>query len=99
MAEPERALRLPGVTRGEPIHLDFEGQEIPAYLGETVAAALLAAGVRDLRLAGAGDARGLFCGMGICFECRMVIDGRPEQRACMTPVAAGMRVARGTPAP
>ena len=44
------------------------------------------------RTARLGDARGLFCGMGTCFDCLVTIDGRPGQRACITPVENGMRV-------
>ncbi|MCZ6627823.1 MAG: (2Fe-2S)-binding protein [SAR324 cluster bacterium] len=83
-----------GVERGAALHFQFEGKRIPAYQGETVAAALLAAGIRGLRRAEGGP-RGLFCGMGICFECRMTIDGRANIRACMTPVRDGMRAGRG----
>jgi hypothetical protein len=100
MDGPHTDLRLAdGVTRGAPFRFSFEGRELPAFPGETVAAALLAAGVRALRHGeGGGAGRGLFCGMGACFECRMVIDGLPNRRACMTPAAPGMRVARN-PAP
>ena len=82
-----------GVRRGPPLQFYFEGLEIGAYQGETVAGALLAAGIRTLRHAEiGGDPRGLFCGMGVCFECRMMIDGQPNVRACMTPVRQGMHV-------
>jgi predicted molibdopterin-dependent oxidoreductase YjgC len=87
------AVRLSeGVTRGEPIAFRFEEREMPAYPGETVAGALLAAGVRTFRQSVGGQPRGYYCGMGVCFECRVRIDGRANQRACMTPVRAGMHV-------
>jgi predicted molibdopterin-dependent oxidoreductase YjgC len=71
----------------------FDGQEILACEGETIAAALLAAGRRVLRLTGRrGEPRGLFCGMGICFDCLVVVNGCPNVRACQTPVVAGMCV-------
>ena len=41
-----------------------------------------------------GSARGLFCGMGLCFDCLVRVDGRPGVRACVTPVRDGMRVER-----
>jgi predicted molibdopterin-dependent oxidoreductase YjgC len=76
------------------LHFTFDGQELPAYEGETVAAALLAAGRRTFRrTARRGEPRGPFCGMGVCFECLVCIDGRPNRRACQVPVADGMRVA------
>ena len=82
-----------GVRRGRPLNFYFEGLEIGAFEGETVAGALLAAGIRTLRHSEIGGApRGLFCGMGVCFECRMMIDGQPNIRACMTPVRPAMRV-------
>ena len=76
------------------IGIFFEGREIRCRPGLSVAAALTAAGERELRDAGAGDKRGLFCGMGVCQECRVQIDGHSGIRACMTPVADGMRISR-----
>ena len=71
----------------------FNGRQVEAYEGETVAAALLASGQRMLRrTARRGEPRGLFCGMGICFDCLMHIDGRPNRQACLTPVTEGMHV-------
>lgn len=82
-----------GVERGSPLLIYYEGLEIQAYQGETVAGALLAAGIRTMRHAEiGGDPRGVFCGTGVCFDCRMMIDGQSNVRACITPVRAGMRV-------
>ena len=77
---------------GAPVRIGFEGETIPAYEGETIAAAVTAAGIRVLRRNRRGEARGVYCGMGACFECLVNVDGRGGQRACMTPVRAGMRV-------
>jgi predicted molibdopterin-dependent oxidoreductase YjgC len=89
-------LRVPveaGVERGEALTFTFDGEPVVAYRGESVAAALLAAGRRVLRVTHAGRApRGVFCGMGVCFDCLVVVDGAFSRRACMTPVARGMRV-------
>lgn len=60
--------------------------------GATVAAALLDAGVTMFRTSVAGEPRAALCGMGICYECRVTIDGVAHQRSCMTRVAPGMRV-------
>lgn len=86
--------RVPGIIRrGRQIELDCDGRLVIAYEGETVAAALLAEGTRTLRASAVrGEPRGLYCGIGVCFECVMVIDGRPNVRACQTPVRAGMKV-------
>jgi glycine/D-amino acid oxidase-like deaminating enzyme len=72
----------------------FDGAPIPALTGETVAAALSAAGIVAYRHTPSGAPRGLHCGMGACFDCVVNIDGRLGQRACMTRVADGM-VVRG----
>ena len=82
-----------GVSRGQRVGLVVDGDEVPAYEGESVAAALLAAGRRGLReTPRRGDRRGMYCGIGLCFECVVVVDGQGGVRACMTPVRAGMRV-------
>ena len=97
MSTPQaEGLRVPvkaGVERGRPLSFFFDGERIGAFEGETIAAALLAAGRRVLRTtAGTGTARGVFCGMGVCFDCLVVIDGEPSRRACMIFVREGMRV-------
>ena len=85
--------RVGPVPQSRPLHFTFDGQEIVAYEGETVAAALLAAGRRALRLTDRrGEPRGLFCGMGVCFDCLIQVNGRPNVRACRTLAAEGLRV-------
>ena len=80
------------VERGPAVTVTVDGGPVPAYQGETLAAAMLAAGKRAFRHAPrTGSPRGLFCGMGVCYDCLMEVDGRPNVRACMTPVADGMR--------
>ncbi len=90
-----RRLSLRGIERaaGE-LHFTFEGEAIPALAGETIAAALTAAGRLGLRQAADGTTRGVFCGMGACQDCLVEIDGRGSQRACMTKVAPGLDVRR-----
>ncbi len=63
-----------------------------AYEGETVAAVLIAEEGLATRQTASGAARGIYCGMGVCFECLVVVDGVPNTRACMTFVADRMRV-------
>ena len=71
----------------------FDGREIAFSAGQTVGAALLAAGIRSWRTTRiTGEARGLFCGIGVCFDCLLTVDGRPNQRACLVPARAGMDV-------
>ena len=82
-----------GVERGPRLTFTFDGKRIAAYQGESIAAALMAAGHRALRLTPTkGEPRGVFCGMGVCFDCLVVVDGRLSTRACLTPAAEGMRV-------
>lgn len=68
------------------------GQRIGAKEGSTVAAALLAADHVCFRTSLCGSARAPLCGMGVCFECRVSIDGKPHQRSCQIPVRDNMTV-------
>ena len=77
---------------GSPVGFSFDGREIEALEGETIAAALAASDIVAVRQARSGAPRGPFCGMGVCFDCLVTVDGRPSQRACLTKVAAGMDV-------
>lgn len=76
------------------IEISFEGTPIAARAGESVAAALAAHGILSLRTTRDGAERGLFCGMGVCQDCLVEIDGKPEQRACMTKVDRPLQVRR-----
>jgi thioredoxin reductase len=76
------------------IAVTFEGTEYTARAGESLAAALIAGGVKHFRETRSGACRGIFCGMGVCQECLVEIDGRPNQRACMTKVVAPISVRR-----
>ena len=71
----------------------FEDLPIAARAGETVAAALLAAGIVHFRttLVG-GTARGPYCLTGVCFDCLLQIDGQANRQGCMTQVRDGMRI-------
>ena len=63
---------------------------VPA--GTVVAAAIARAGIAGLRRSVLGQSRGPLCGMGVCMECRVTIDGQPQVRSCMTLCAEGMEV-------
>ena len=72
----------------------FDGRTIPFEPGQSVGAALWAAGVRSWRTTREqGRPRGLFCGIGVCFDCLIEVDGRSDQRACVVPARAGLQVA------
>ena len=72
----------------------LEGRAVQAHAGETAATLLLAEGHVATRSTVSGQARGVFCGMGVCFDCLVVVDGVPNTRACTTFVAEGMQVSR-----
>ena len=72
----------------------FEGRPVASIAGQSLAAALAAAGEVVLSTAKDGSPRGAFCGMGMCHDCVVVVDGRAGQRACLTIVLDGMQVER-----
>lgn len=80
------------LQRGSSIEIEVDGDPVQAFEGETIAAALIASGSRVLRYTASGRPRGIFCGMGACFDCVVEVDGDPSVRSCVTPVRAGMRV-------
>ncbi len=71
------------------------GKTVEAPAGSMVSAAVALAGEWAYRRSATGEARGPLCGMGICFECRVTIGGRPHQRSCQIPCAEGMEVRTG----
>ncbi len=74
------------------VTLLVNGQLVTVAADTTVAAVLLTAGITTFRRSVAGSPRGPLCGMGVCFECRVTIDGVPHRLACQTSCAAGMEV-------
>ena len=71
----------------------FNDNAEEAFVGQNVAAAILLNGNRILRSTRAAERpRGIFCGIGVCFDCLVVIDGIPNQRACLVEVGQGMRI-------
>jgi len=73
------------------ISLTVNGAAVTVAPGTTVAAAVAAAAAAT-RTSVSGESRGPLCGMGICFECRVTIDGVPHQRSCQILCAPGLRV-------
>jgi D-hydroxyproline dehydrogenase subunit gamma len=71
--------------------LTIDGAPLAVQPGTTVAAAVLIAGA-SARLSVTGKPRAPLCGMGICFECRVAIDGVPHQRSCQILCRPGMNV-------
>jgi predicted molibdopterin-dependent oxidoreductase YjgC len=83
-----------GIEEGKNmVKISIDGKEIWAREGEMIAAALLANGIRIHRYTVKNkEARGIFCGIGQCTDCVMVVNGKPNIRTCVTPVEEGMVV-------
>ncbi|MDQ2755619.1 MAG: (2Fe-2S)-binding protein [Actinomycetota bacterium] len=72
---------------------DFDGRAVPFRVGQTLGAALVAAGTTAWRTTRVeGRPRGLFCGIGVCFDCLVMVDGHANQRACLVVARGGMKV-------
>ena len=85
----------PGSNGASAFEFLVDGGRVVAYPGETIAAALLASGRRALRrTALRHEPRGVYCAMGVCGECAMVVNGEPGVRTCVTLAVAGMTVDR-----
>lgn len=86
--------RIKQIDRGVPFEIHVNGHPVPAYAGETVAGALVAAGIDIFRTSfETGAGRGQFCGMGVCYDCLVTVDGAPFLRACMTAAKPRMDIA------
>ncbi|WP_338702583.1 (2Fe-2S)-binding protein [Streptomyces sp. Q6] len=83
-------LTLARARPGPPFTVTVDGRETEALPGQSVAAALWSAGITSWRTTrGSGAPRGVFCGIGVCFDCLVTVNGRPNQRACLVPVSPG----------
>ena len=76
----------------EEIPITVNGQRLTVPAGTTVAAAVARAGVAFLRRSVSGEPRSPFCGTGICYECRVTINGEPHERSCLVQCQTGMDV-------
>lgn len=87
------ARRIEGVARGAPFRFTMDGEPVDAYPGETIATALLAVDRRIARRTARRRApRGVFCAIGVCHDCRMIVDGEANVRTCLVPARAGLVV-------
>lgn len=79
--------------KGRKVQFTLDGKPMEGYEGEPIASALRAAGVMTHRHTSRLDKpRGIFCAIGRCTDCVMVVNGRPNVRTCVTPLEEGMRV-------
>ena len=74
------------------IMFEFDNRPVKAQDGQTIAEALLSNGITTLRKTRNGAERGVYCAMGVCYECRAIVDGTPNTRTCMTAVTQGCKV-------
>ncbi len=73
------------------VEITFDGQKLEVEKGQMIAAALYARGIRINRYTiRYNKPRGIFCGIGQCTDCAMIVNGRPNTRTCITPVEEGM---------
>lgn len=85
-------LRLADFRRGREVAIFFDEKAYKAHMGESIAVALMCAGLRDLRQHGCNGGRGYYCGMGVCWECAVYVSGKGNVRACAEPVQEAMHV-------
>ncbi|WP_283132872.1 (2Fe-2S)-binding protein [Rhizohabitans arisaemae] len=86
-------LELVGASPEPPFEIVFAGTPVPAYPGQSIAAALQGAGIRAWRTTRVrARPRGLFCGIGVCFDCVVVVNGSATLRACLTEARPGDEV-------
>ena len=81
----------PGTSACVTVTVSVNGVAVTVPAGSMVSAAVAMAGA-TFRRSVTGEARGPLCGMGICFECRVTVDGREHSRSCQVPCAPGMEV-------
>lgn len=75
------------------ISFHFNGEKFTGTAGQSVAAALIENGQRELRRTRFGEEpRSIFCGIGICFDCVVTINGVANQRACLIEISSDMKV-------
>lgn len=87
---------LGGLEKRKKVRFQFDGRSYEGYEGETIAAALLANGIRTLRKhEESGNPRGIYCNIGHCYECRVTVGGETNVRACLTPIKENMVIESG----
>lgn len=81
------------IEKGRLVEFEYDGKRISGYEGEPIAMALKAAGIQIHRYTSKQHKpRGIFCAIGRCTDCVMIVDGKPNIRTCVTPLAEGMKV-------
>ncbi len=84
---------LENFDKGKEVHFTYDGQDMMGFEGEPIAEALHAAGVMVHRYTTKKHApRGMFCAIGRCTDCVMIVNGKSNIRTCITPLEEGMVV-------
>ncbi len=76
----------------ELIEIKIDGEKVAVAAGLSIAAAILNSGRNILRRSVTGEPRSAVCGMGVCFECRVTVNGIAHVRSCVTVCEAGMEI-------
>lgn len=93
MTRVQNHIVLGELPEKRPVTITVNGESLQAFEGEMIAAALWAAGIKELRYTKKHQKpRGIYCGIGRCTDCVMMVDGIPNVRTCVTPVRDGMVV-------
>jgi hypothetical protein len=88
-----KARLIPGIEPGPAVNFSFDGQAVSGFAGESVGGALLRAGLQGTRTTSrAGERRGYYCGMGVCWECVVEIAQEGSVRGCVYPASEGLVV-------
>ena len=84
---------IPDIEAGRPVQFTYKGQTIQGFEGESIASALMRAGIIGVRTTSRlQDPRGYYCGMGICWECAVDVSDVGAVRSCSFPVRSGLIV-------
>lgn len=97
---PTHQQHEPTTSTTEPKRFEvvFDGRPLPAIAGQSVGSVLANAGIRSWHTTRVQHRpRGLFCGIGICYDCLITVDGVPNQRACLVPARPGMALSSTVP--
>lgn len=90
MSRVDNHIILGEAPQRKKVRITVDNVPLLAYEGEMIASALWANGKKDLRYTKKNNPRGIYCGIGRCTDCVMVVDGIPNVRTCKTPVREGM---------
>lgn len=88
------------IDTSKTVTFTYDGVTYEGIEGDTIASALLANGMRTLRVhEESAKPRGIYCNIGHCFECRVTVDSQEGIRACLTPIKANMKINSGKQQP